>query len=211
MNKHPVFPYDLPPASGATGGAETASRPVNRKTGIVASIVLAVLGLLTFFTPISVGVGMAYLLTAGLMVYGISQTVAFFRAPKEARSGWSLVNGIMLLLFSGFTLWSGLSGVYGTLQMIASLSYVAGFLTIAAGISQISTFFALQRASGSGWIMGKRHPEPAAQPGHSGQPGSQLVYPDLRLGHLSDGFRHRPVCRVPVRPQSVPLLSSGGA
>lgn len=153
MNKHPVFPYDLPPASGATGGAETASHPVNRKTGIVASIVLAVLGLLTFFTPISVGVGMAYLLTAGLMVYGISQTVAFFRAPKEARSGWSLVNGIMLLLFSGFTLWSGLSGVYGTLQMIASLSYVAGFLTIAAGISQISTFFALQRASGSGWIM----------------------------------------------------------
>ena len=153
MNKHPVFPYDLPPASGATGGAETASRPVNRKTGIVASIVLAALGLLTFFTPISVGVGMAYLLTAGLMVYGISQTVAFFRAPKEARSGWSLVNGIMLLLFSGFTLWSGLSGVYGTLQMIASLSYVAGFLTIAAGISQISTFFALQRASGSGWIM----------------------------------------------------------
>ena len=153
MNKHPVFPYDLPPASGATGGAETASRPVNRKTGIVASIVLAVLGLLTFFTPISVGVGMAYLLTAGLMVYGISQTVAFFRAPKEARSGWSLVNGIMLLLFSGFTLWSGLSGVYGTLPMIASLSYVAGFLTIAAGISQISTFFALQRASGSGWIM----------------------------------------------------------
>lgn len=153
MNKHPVFPYDLPPASGATGGAETASRPVNRKTGIVASIVLAVLGLLTFFTPISVGVGMAYLLTAGLMVYGISQTVAFFRAPKEARSGWSLVNGIMLLLFSGFTLWSGLSGVYGTLQMIASLSYVAGFLTIAAGISQISTFFALQKSSGSGWIM----------------------------------------------------------
>ena len=153
MNKHSVFPYDLPPASSTTGGAETASRPVNRKTGIVASIVLAVLGLLTFFTPISVGVGMAYLLTAGLMVYGISQTVAFFRAPKEARGGWSLVNGIMLLLFSGFTLWSGLSGVYGTLQMIASLSYVAGFLTIAAGISQISTFFALQRASGSGWIM----------------------------------------------------------
>lgn len=153
MNERPVFPYDLPPASSTTGGAETASRPVNRKTGIVASIVLAVLGLLTFFTPISVGVGMAYLLTAGLMVYGISQTVAFFRAPKEARSGWSLVNGIMLLLFSGFTLWSGLSGVYGTLQMIASLSYVAGFLTIAAGISQISTFFALQRASGSGWIM----------------------------------------------------------
>lgn len=153
MNNHSVFPYDLPPASSTTGGAETASRPVNRKTGIVASIVLAVLGLLTFFTPISVGVGMAYLLTAGLMVYGISQTVAFFRAPKEARSGWSLVNGIMLLLFSGFTLWSGLSGVYGTLQMIASLSYVAGFLTIAAGISQISTFFALQRASGSGWIM----------------------------------------------------------
>ncbi len=153
MNKHSVFPYDLPPASSTTGGAETASRPVNRKTGVVASIVLAVLGLLTFFTPISVGVGMAYLLTAGLMVYGISQTVAFFRAPKEARSGWSLINGIMLLLFSGFTLWSGLSGVYGTLQMIASLSYVAGFLTIAAGISQISTFFALQRASGSGWIM----------------------------------------------------------
>lgn len=153
MNKHSVFPYDLPPASSTTGGAETASRPVNRKTGIVAFIVLAVLGLLTFFTPISVGVGMAYLLTAGLMVYGISQTVAFFRAPKEARSGWSLVNGIMLLLFSGFTLWSELSGVYGTLQMIASLSYVAGFLTIAAGISQISTFFALQRASGSGWIM----------------------------------------------------------
>lgn len=153
MNKHSVFPYDLPPASSTTGGAETASRPVNRKTGIVASIVLAVLGLLTFFTPISVGMGMAYLLTAGLMVYGISQTVAFIRAPKEARSGWSLVNGIMLLLFSGFTLWSGLSGVYGTLQMIASLSYVAGFLTIAAGISQISTFFALQRASGSGWIM----------------------------------------------------------
>lgn len=155
MNKHSVFPYDLPPASGVTGGAETASRPVNRKTGIVASIVLAVLGLLTFFTPISVGVGMAYLLTAGLMVYGISQTVAFFRAPKEARSGWSLVNGIMLLLFSGFTLWSGLSGVYGTLQMIASLSYVAGFLTIAAGISQISTFFALQRTGvdGAGWVM----------------------------------------------------------
>ncbi len=153
MNERPVFPYDIPPATDAAGSAAADSHPVNRKTGIVASILLAILGLLTFFTLISMGVGMAYLLTAGLMVYGISQTVAFFRAPKEARSGWSLVNGIMLLLFSGFTLWSGLSGVYGTLQMIASLSYVAGFLTIAAGISQISTFFALQRASGSGWIM----------------------------------------------------------
>ena len=153
MNDRPVFPYDIPPATDAAGSPAEDSHPVNRKTGIVASIVLAVLGLLTFFTPISMGVGMAYLLTAGLMVYGVSQTVAFFRAPKETRSGWSLVNGIMLLLFSGFTLWSGLSGVYGTLQMIASLSYVAGFLTIAAGISQISTFFALQRASGSGWIM----------------------------------------------------------
>lgn len=152
MNERPVFPYDIPPATDAAGSAAADSHPVNRKTGIVASILLAILGLLTFFTPISMGVGMAYLLTAGLLVYGISQTAAFFRAPKETRSGWSLVNGIMLL-FSGFTLWSGLSGVYGTLQMIASLSYVAGFLTIAAGISQISTFFALQRASGSGWIM----------------------------------------------------------
>lgn len=211
MNKHSVFPYDLPPASSTTGGAETASRPVNRKTGIVASIVLAVLGLLTFFTPISVGVGMAYLLTAGLMVYGISQTVAFFRAPKEARSGWSLVNGIMLLLFSGFTLWSGLSGVYGTLQMIASLSYVAGFLTIAAGISQISTFFALQRASGSGWIMASGILNLLLSLVILANPVASWFTLTSVWGIYLTVSGHRPVCRVPVRPQSVPLLSSGGA
>ena len=89
---------------------------MNKKTGIIISIVMIGLGLLAFFDPLALGLGISYIVTAGLGIYGISSIITYFRSKASYRSGWSLANGIVLTLLSGLMLWTALGNPYGSVE-----------------------------------------------------------------------------------------------
>ncbi|MBT9683756.1 DUF308 domain-containing protein [Pseudoflavonifractor sp. MCC625] len=155
MNPSSRPPYDIHDADYEQILDDLPAAPINRKSGLLSGLLLGGLGLFLLLSPIVAGVAIAYLITAGLLLYGISQTLAFFRVPKGERSGWSLLNGILLMLFAGLSMWIALSGPAGLFPLIESLSYAAGFLTASAGVIQISAFYALYKAklSGAGWVL----------------------------------------------------------
>ena len=128
---------------------------INKKSGIVTGILLIALGLLTFFDPLALGLGLAYVITAGLGIMGISMIIAYVRAPEELRNGWGLINGVIFTLFSGVTLWSSFTGVTGTVTMISTLSMFAAILSVISGISQMVISSAVRKSGlkGSGWIL----------------------------------------------------------
>lgn len=120
----------------------------------VTALILAGLGLAALIFPVAAGTGLAFFITAGLFLSGLSQTMLFFQAPKEERSGWILANGILLLIFSGVTILTAMLSKFGVLQMISSLSFLLGILTASAGLNQIiSAWSQPPKTPGRGWAI----------------------------------------------------------
>lgn len=128
---------------------------INKTGGVIVSIVMMILGLLTFLNPFSLGLGLSYIVTAGLGIYGIANIVAYFRVQPVHRNGWTLANGIILSLLSALMLWTALGNTYGSVQMVTLLAFAMGFLTLLGGIAQIQSFVILRRSSvpGAGWML----------------------------------------------------------
>lgn len=134
-----------------------AEQPVNRgvRRGIlITALILVVLGLSALLFPEVIGTGLAFFITAGLFLYGLSQSLLFFQASKEMRSGWTLANGLLLLVFSWITMFSAFMGELGLLQMISAISFLMGLLTASIGLSQISAAItARSQLPDRGWIF----------------------------------------------------------
>lgn len=134
-----------------------AEQPVNRgvRRGIlITALILVALGLSALIFPEVIGTGLAFFITAGLFLYGLSQSLLFFQASKEMRSGWTLANGLLLLVFSWITMFSAFMGELGLLQMISAISFLMGLLTASIGLSQISTAItAGSQLPDRGWIF----------------------------------------------------------
>ena len=121
---------------------------------LIPALILAALGLAALLFPVAMGVGLAFFVTAGLFFYGVSQSVLFFQAPKESRSGWVLANAIVLLTFSGITLMGAFISGAGTIRMISVVSFFLGLLTASIGLSQMVTAFAVKKKTpGRGWAL----------------------------------------------------------
>ena len=134
-----------------------AEQPVNRgvRRGIlITALILVALGLSALIFPEGIGTGLAFFITAGLFLYGLSQSLLFFQASKEMRSGWTLANGLLLLVFSWITMFSAFMGELGLLQMISAISFLMGLLTASIGLSQISAAItAGSQLPDRGWIF----------------------------------------------------------
>lgn len=134
-----------------------AEQPVNRgvRRGIlITALILVALGLSALIFPEVIGTGLAFFITAGLFLYGLSQSLLFFQASKEMRSGWTLANGLLLLVFSWITMLSAFMGELGLLQMISAISFLMGLLTASIGLSQISAAItAGSQLPDRGWIF----------------------------------------------------------
>lgn len=134
-----------------------AEQPVNRgvRRGIlITALILVALGLSALIFPEVIGTGLAFFITAGLFLYGLSQSLLFFQASKEMRSGWTLANGLLLLVFSWITMFSAFMGELGLLQMISAISFLMGLLTAFIGLSQISAAItAGSQLPDRGWIF----------------------------------------------------------
>mgnify|MGYP000052035740 FL=1 len=134
-----------------------AEQPVNRgvRRGIlITALILVALGLSALIFPEVIGTGLAFFITSGLFLYGLSQSLLFFQASKEMRSGWTLANGLLLLVFSWITMFSAFMGELGLLQMISAISFLMGLLTASIGLSQISAAItAGSQLPDRGWIF----------------------------------------------------------
>ncbi len=128
---------------------------MNKKTGIIISIIMVALGLFAFIDPFSLGVGLAYVVTIGLGIYGVSNIVTYFKTEPDSRNGWTLANGIILTVLAVLMLWTALGKDYGSIQMLSTLSFAIGFFTLIAGIDQIQAFNVLRKAEvpGSGLML----------------------------------------------------------
>lgn len=134
-----------------------AEQPVNwgvRRGILITALILVALGLSALIFPEVIGTGLAFFITAGLFLYGLSQSLLFFQASKEMRSGWTLANGLLLLVFSWITMFSAFMGELGLLQMISAISFLMGLLTASIGLSQISAAItAGSQLPDRGWIF----------------------------------------------------------
>ena len=103
------------------------------------------LGLLAFFDPLALGLGISYIVTAGLGIYGISSIITYFRSKASYRSGWSLAT----------VSWTALGNPYGSVELLSTLTFAIGFFTLLSGIEQIQAFSALRKASvpGAGLML----------------------------------------------------------
>lgn len=131
------------------------SRRASLFWGLAAGGAMMAFGLLALFSPLASGVALAYLITAGLGVFGAAQIAAWVKTPPEARSTDLMVNGILLTGFSLFTLWASFQTSFGLAGMIGGLSVAAAFLTLLQGINQFFAFSQMRRegASGAGWML----------------------------------------------------------
>ena len=120
---------------------------MSKKTGIIVSIIMIALGLLAFFDPFALGIGITYIITIGLGIYGISGIIAFIKGEAGNRNGWTLANGIVLTLLAVLMLWTALGNAYGSVQMLSTLTFIIGFFTLLGGIDQIQAYSDLRKAS----------------------------------------------------------------
>ena len=104
----------------------------NKTAGIVIAICMVVLGILIFVAPIIMGLGFAYIVTIGFIVYGVFQIIAYVRTPSDYRNGWTLANGIIFTLLGILILVEALGSKFGQYNMISTFAFIIGFLHYSA-------------------------------------------------------------------------------
>ncbi|MEA5001881.1 MAG: DUF308 domain-containing protein, partial [Christensenella sp.] len=134
-------------AKKMTGGNKTA--------GIIIAICMVVLGILIFMAPLIAGLGIAYLITIGFIIYGVFQVVAYAKTASEYRNGWTLANGIIFALLGVLILAQSLGTEFGALNMLSLFSFFIGFFALFGGITQVSSYGAFKKSGepGAGWIL----------------------------------------------------------
>ena len=129
----------------------------NRSTqsgGVFTALGLAALGVATLFFPVAAGAGFAFVITTGIFLFGLSQIILFFQESEGRRNGWSLANGILLLVAAGLNLGGALFGKVGIVQMIAYVSFAMGFLTMSVGLNQLTGALAEKKGTpGRRWAL----------------------------------------------------------
>ena len=144
-----------PTPDAARVSKDAPARKTGVATGVIAGALMVGIGLIAALAPGFAGLSLAYLVTAGIGVYGAAQLAAFFQAPAGTRSKWTLIAGVLLVGSSLFTIWSSLQSAYGPLNMIASLSVAAAVFSFLLGITQFFSFGELRehQAKGAGWVL----------------------------------------------------------
>lgn len=146
-SSYTIFDAAYEPVEEEKGADRTAQKSV-----LAVALILAVLGLAIFIFPVAAGTGLAFLITVGLFLYGLSQSILFFRLPKELRNSWALANGILLLIASGILLTGALMSTAGVLRMIMASSFLVGVLTASIGLSQLAAALSeAPKTPGRGW------------------------------------------------------------
>lgn len=121
----------------------------NKVAGIVVAIIMIVLGILFLVKPLMTDVIAMYIATAGFIIFGLFQVVAYFRTPSDIRNGWTLANGIIFIVLGVIMLMSNVA------SMLVTFTFLLGFLALFNGITQVTSYAAFKKsgAEGSGWVL----------------------------------------------------------
>ncbi len=140
---------------GRINNAVHAMTGGNKTAGIIIAICMVILGMLIFAAPLIVGLGIAYLITIGFILYGVFSIVSYARIPSDERNGWTLANGIIFVLVGILILAEALGNKFGQLSMLSMFSFLIGFFALFGGINQIASYGALKKAGEdkAGWVL----------------------------------------------------------
>ena len=78
MRQENNLPYTVLDQDGRIIKTEESAKRGIRKAVWISALVLAALGALALFFPVAVSTGFAFLITAGVFLYGLSQGITYF-------------------------------------------------------------------------------------------------------------------------------------
>ncbi len=121
----------------------------NKIAGIIVAILMIIFGILFLVKPLITDVIAMYIATAGFIIFGVFQIVAYFRTPSDIRNGWTLANGIIFVVLGVILLASDAA------SMLVTFTFLLGFLALFNGITQVTSYAAFKKsgAEGSGWVL----------------------------------------------------------
>jgi uncharacterized membrane protein HdeD (DUF308 family) len=121
--------------------------------GIVAAIVMIVLGLCILCNPGASLDALVWLLIVGLMVGGVFRIVSYGEMPYWFRPGYSLVTGIMDVICGIMLAVAAVNSpavTYDVFTVMVGFMFAFGLLV--AGVNELSSIGVIQRMGGSaGW------------------------------------------------------------
>ncbi len=132
----------------AMEGVATKITKGNKAGGIVISIIMIVLGILFFIWPLITVVGLEYIASIGILIFGAYQVIRFIVGPSGTRQGWTLASGILLVIVGIMALSMGI------INRAFMFAFLLGFLAMIAGINQLASVGAFKKAGQStGWLI----------------------------------------------------------
>ncbi len=120
-----------------------------RVCSFIIGVLMAIMGIWVFATPIASLVSLALFMSAAVLFYGIYEIYLYF--SKAEASGWILASGILSCLLGLWLLFS--QGA--TEAMTIALPFVFAFWILMAGVNRIVGSFALKELGSHdwGWIL----------------------------------------------------------
>lgn len=108
--------------------------------GVIAGILMSILGILLFIKPIATTTVLVWLSFAGLFINAIVEIVKFFKAPKGQKDGLNLGLGILWIFISIIMFIYACGNPFAaTVNIEAILAIMIGFGCIFSGIINICT------------------------------------------------------------------------
>ncbi|MFV0550555.1 MAG: DUF308 domain-containing protein [Anaerorhabdus sp.] len=128
--------------------------------GIIAAILMVVMGVLLFINPLAVSVGAGLLISIGVGIEGIYIFFRYF--GSKSRSAWDLVLGVINVLFAGWilALWLGDSKLLTTGIILNFLAMIFAIILLMSGFNKLNFDSSLKMAGEyktgmitfSGWL-----------------------------------------------------------
>mgnify|MGYP002355548133 CR=1 FL=1 len=128
--------------------------------GIIAAVLMVVMGVLLFINPLAVSIGAGLLIAIGVGIEGIYIFFRYF--GSKSRSAWDLVLGVINVLFAGWilTLWLGDSKLLTTGIILNFLAMIFAIILLMSGFNKLNFASSLKMAGEyktgmitfSGWL-----------------------------------------------------------
>lgn len=115
--------------------------------GIIASILMIILGVLVFLKPLFAAQIIMWLFIAGLFIYG--SFLIFIFAKAAVKNGWNLASGIMAVTLAILLIFSE------PLGRASTFAFMLAFMALSSGINQIGAGIVMKKtgAGKSTWLI----------------------------------------------------------
>ena len=110
----------------------------HKALAIVVSILMLIGGIILIFKPIKGLIGLEYMVSGLFCVFGVFLIYKYFNTKKENRLGWTLINGILIMILGIFYLFST------PISTILTFSLIFAILSLCEGINDFIVYSKLK-------------------------------------------------------------------